>query len=139
MWNNFRGRPLTYQGEFIERFVYGVRKPFETMRCPVTNCELTNNRSRLNQSDMVMVHLRSPIDYLPSVESRKQSQKWVHVIYESPIHCHLCDDPTFEGFFNLTASYIKESDFTSLYWTDSGIYWQYSDQTNKSSLWLLCK
>ena len=43
------------------------------------------------------------------------------MIYESPVHCPQCDK--YEGVFNLSASYKKDSDFLSLYYTASGINW----------------
>ena len=39
MWNKFLGAPL------LEHYVYGTIKPFEDLNCPVTNCELTNDRN----------------------------------------------------------------------------------------------
>lgn len=43
------------------------------------------------------------------------------MIYESPLHCGECTKH--EGLFNLTATYTKDSDFSSIYWTDSGLHW----------------
>ena len=113
LWTKFNGIPLIP----IE---LGFRKPFEQINCPVTNCELTNDRSKINQSSLVLFHLRNKIDYFPL--NRPLNQRWIHVIYESPINCHLCDK--YENKFNLSATYTKDSDFTSLYWLDSGLYWQ---------------
>ncbi len=44
------------------------------------------------------------------------------MVYESPVNCHLCTK--FKNIFNLSATYTRESDFSSLYWTDSGLYWK---------------
>ena len=97
----------------------GSQLPFEDLKCPVTNCELTDDRSKLEESSLVLFHLRNSIDYFPS--KRPRNQRWVHIIYESPINCHLCDK--YENTFNLSATYTKDSDFSSIYWTDSGLYW----------------
>jgi hypothetical protein len=43
------------------------------------------------------------------------------MVYEPQTYCSQCDD--YEGVFNMTASYRKESDFTSIYYSDSGIRW----------------
>lgn len=58
----------------------------------------------------------------------------VHMIYESPVHCYHCDKH--EGVFNLSVSYRKDSDFTSIYYTDSGIYWddELSLQNKKTNM-----
>jgi alpha-1,3-fucosyltransferase len=113
LWNKFNGLPFL-------PVMYGIKKPFEQLNCPVTNCELTNDRSRFSDSSFVLFHLRNKIDYFPN-ELRPKDQRWIHVIYESPLHCHLCD--SYENIFNLTASYKHESDFSSLFWLDSGLYW----------------
>jgi len=113
LWTKFNGLPLFS----IET---GYKKPFEQINCPVTSCELTNDRTKLNQSSLVLFHLRNKIDYFPL--ARPLNQRWVHLIYESPINCHLCDK--YDNTFNLSATYTKDSDFTSIYWLDSGIYWQ---------------
>jgi alpha-1,3-fucosyltransferase len=134
MWTKFNGLPFRVYG-------FGYKKPFENHRCPITNCELTNDRKLINESDLVLFHLRNKINYLPTNETvLNKRQRWVHFIYESPIHCHLCD--AYDNTFNLTATYTLESDFTSIYWTDSGLYWEenpdyqdkdvYSTKTNFS-------
>ena len=43
------------------------------------------------------------------------------MIYESPVHCGECTKH--EGLYDLTATYTPDSDFTSIYWTNSGLYW----------------
>lgn len=60
MWNKFNGLPFIKYG-------FGIRQPFFKMNCPVTNCELTNNRSKFKDSDLVLFHLRNKIDYFPSI------------------------------------------------------------------------
>ena len=113
MWNKFNGLPnIPYE--------FGVRRPFELLNCPVTNCELTNDRSKLTSSDLVLFHLRNQIDAMPKQTNARQ--RFVHVIFESPVHCHMC--AKYEKAFNLTAGYSTHSDYMSQYWTDSGLYWE---------------
>jgi hypothetical protein len=116
MWNEFKGLPL------IDH-VFGKSEVFGRLRCPVTSCELTNDRSRINHSDLVLFHLRKPIDSFP--QYRLANQRWVHVIYESPVYCSKC--ARYEDTFNLSATYTSFSDFTSIYYTDSGLYWDTPD------------
>lgn len=116
MWTKFFGLPFRqYKFESISLF--------ESLNCPVTNCVLTQDRSKLSKSDLVLFHLRNKIDYFP--KRAYSSQRFVHVIYESPISCHLCDK--FENQFNLSATYTLDSDFTSIYYTDSGMRWEYNE------------
>ena len=103
---------------------YGVKKPFEEIGCPVTNCELMYDKSRVQESSLVLFHLRNKIEHFP--QERSFNQRWIHVIYESPINCHLCD--AHENVFNLSATYTKDSDFSSIYWADSGLYWSLNTQ-----------
>ena len=116
MWNKFYGMPFVDYG-------FGFRKPFENMNCPVTNCELTNNRSRLNESELVLFHVRSLIDYFPN--RTNLNQRYVHIVFESQVNCHLC--ATFKNIFNYTASFSLMSDYTSIYWSDSGLYWDLNE------------
>jgi len=115
-WNKFIGSPL----EPIDFSSSNSKNVLE--KCPVTNCELTNERLKLNKSDLVLFHLRNNINSFPLNQQRSLNQRWVHVIYESPNHCFYCDKH--ENVFNLSATYTKDSDFTSLYWLNSGIYWE---------------
>ncbi len=48
----------------------------------------------------------------------------MHVLFESQKYCSQCDE--FEGVFNMTASYRKESEFISIYYSDSGL--RFSDR-----------
>ncbi len=116
MWNNFIGLPIVDYG-------FGKSEVFERLNCPVTNCELTNDRSRLHESDLVMFHLRSHIERFPVHHA--QGQRWVHVIFESPVHCTQCTK--YENTFNLSATYTRDSDFTSVYYADSGLFWDTPD------------
>ncbi len=91
-------------------------------KCPVNNCELTFDREKLQNSSMVLFHLRNLIDHYPKF--RRLDQHWVHVINESPLHCHKC--VVEDGLFNLSSTYTKDSDFSSVYWTESGLFWDES-------------
>jgi glycoprotein 3-alpha-L-fucosyltransferase len=51
------------------------------------------------------------------------------MVYESPVHCGECTKH--EGSYDLTATYTQDSDFTSIYWTNAGLYW--SDKTRSES------
>ena len=60
LWNKFNGRPLTNDFEF------GYSRPFEQLKCPITSCQLTNDTRKLNESSLVLFHLRNRIDKLPN-------------------------------------------------------------------------
>jgi alpha-1,3-fucosyltransferase len=99
---------------FYEKVSYGyglgLMKPFQVNQCPISNCEITNDKSRLNQSDFVLVHMRNTLSNLPKY--RPSKQRWIFNLYESPIH-----SPSFKKyrrFFNYTSTYRLDSDFPRL-------------------------
>jgi len=82
------------------------------------------------KSDLVLFHLRNKIDYFP--KRAYSNQRFVHVVYESPVHCHLCDQ--YDDQFNISASYSSDSDYTSLYYTDSGLFWKNPGKENYENI-----
>lgn len=57
----------------------GYRTPFKNSRCPVTSCETTVDKKRLNESDLVVVHMRDNIPQLPKY--RPTNQRWVFLLH----------------------------------------------------------
>jgi hypothetical protein len=113
------------KGEPLMPLYFGPGEQMKQNNCPVTNCEITNNRDELPNSDLVLFHLRNEIDYVPTRAFATQS--FVHVIYESPVNCHKCTVYN-TTIFNYSATYTIDSDFTSIYWTDSGLYWELNEK-----------
>ncbi len=121
----------------------GFVKPFIENRCPVTNCMLTDDKSLLDKSDLVIVRMSD--DYEKPKSKRPPNQKWVYVLYESPHHLKEIYTSTlrwkdlmwkwneFEaanGFFNLTSTYRIDSDFPGHYETLGGMYWEENKEFN---------
>ena len=79
--------------------------------CEERRCEVTYDKGLLNSSDAVLVH---GIARKPSVEemtaNRPARQRWVFYVKESPTTWHSAP-PHFDGMFNWTATYRKDSDF----------------------------
>ena len=81
-------------------------------RCRFSNCEVTYENNRLNESDVVIFHGRSMpsskflIQY--SRTSRSNHQRWAYYILENPINTP--DRRPLDGLFNWTMTYRKESD-----------------------------
>jgi glycoprotein 3-alpha-L-fucosyltransferase len=86
-----------------------------------------NNKSRLNESDYVIVHMRDGIEKIPSFPNRNSKQRWIFVLYESPIHSS--NFAYLNGVFNLTATYRLDSNFTASY--ESQIFW-WTNSTDKN-------
>ena len=77
LWNTHYGPPLKND---LEELILNQNSSyvFDQLRCPVNNCELTVNRSRVNESALVLFHLRNIIDSWPTY--RSSNQRWVCII-----------------------------------------------------------
>jgi hypothetical protein len=60
------------------RYGLGKKTPFVKHKCPVTNCEVTNDKKRLSEADLVVVHIGDQFSPIPK-EPRPLDQRWVYV------------------------------------------------------------
>jgi hypothetical protein len=58
-------------------FGLGREKPFLENGCPVTKCEITTNKSQINESDLVITHMLADIENPPKF--RPSKQRWVYL------------------------------------------------------------
>ncbi len=116
LWNSFFGRDDYYFG-------FGKREPFIKHNCPVINCELTNDRKQLNESDYVITHMRDSLSDLP--KSRPKNQQWIFYLWESPVHS--ADFTQLNNYYNLTLTYKIDSNFNGVYEIDSSMNWDLND------------
>ena len=87
--------------------------------CPVSECEVTYNKSHLSSSDLVVFHGCD----LPSIEHMKLMSKnkhrpyqnWLFLMHESPVNSPF-HKKSMNGMFNLTATYRSDSDILVTYW-----------------------
>jgi hypothetical protein len=122
LWNDF--------GPWID-FKYGLGdiKPFKNRKCPVYNCEITRNKSDLNSSDLVIVHMRGDFKVMPiryQTGNRQKQPRWVFFMTESPIYS-IIPNLKFNRAFNLTATYKLDSYFTPYYYANLGFEWGFND------------
>ena len=79
--------------------------------CEESRCQITFDKGLLNISDAVLVH---GIAYKPTIEemtrNRPSAQRWVFYVKESPT-TWLSAPSHFDGMFNWTATYRRDSDF----------------------------
>ena len=121
-WTKFYG---------TENFGYGLGKvgPFKEHNCPVTNCELTRDKKRLNDSDFVIVWLTDSIEQdIPKY--RLEKQRWIGGVIESPVHTPSFGQ--FNGVFNYTADYQVESEFGINYESQKRFLWGLNTTFNDS-------
>lgn len=123
LWTPFYDRP---------DFYYGIGKydPFVKHGCPATNCEVTNDKNRLNESNLVVVSFQNQIDLIPS--ERNPNQQWVFIIIESPVHLSGSSHTQYNGLFNLAATYRYDADFMSHYAYESQLTWEDNKNFNEN-------
>ena len=81
--------------------------------CDVQSCRVTYNKSDLSRSDAVIFHgrdLPSVMDMKHIVKQKPPQQRWVYFIHESPKFTFY-DPSLYNGYFNWTMSYRRDSDF----------------------------
>jgi len=123
----------TYYGHLNHNYGLGVSTPLIKEKCPITNCEITADKSRLNESDYVLVHvneLKEKLSELP--KQRPYFQRWIFLNQESPYYHR--DYYEFDNFFNLTATYTRDSNFPGEYERMTGLRWNPNDQIDTASI-----
>ena len=110
-WNTFFGQNC---------FTFGCSKSFlkERVNCPL-NCEMFDDKSRIDESDLILVHMIDPLGTMP--QKRGPNQRWVFFLLESPL-TFARNFNSLNGLFNYTATYRLDSDFKSLYFYNSFIW-----------------
>jgi len=121
LWNSFFGQDDYYFG-------LGKSEPFIRHNCPVINCEITNDRRKLNESDYVITHMRDKLTDLPLHSIRPIKQQWIFYLWESPVHA--ADFSQFNDYYNLTLTYKIDSNFNGVYEMDAYMYWELNETFN---------
>ena len=93
---------------------------FNKEACPVKNCVLTFDRRFQEYADYVVFHgpdFDEPKGLPPKVAARPAFQRWIFASFESPFNTEALNTrlPDYNGVFNLTATYLEESDFEDIY------------------------
>ena len=95
---------------FENKFLFAANK------CLSGDFELTYDKQRFEESDLVVFHARNMprVDHLRTLlKSRPTSQRWVYALWESP---NATPNPApLNGLFNSTWTYRSDSDFLSPY------------------------
>jgi len=91
-------------------FEFGLgQQPFKDAGCPVTNCIATDDPSQSEEADALMFHMRNVAQQTPYPKKRSPHQRYVFFLLEHPYH-QWNDLRPFNGFFNLTMTYRRDSD-----------------------------
>ena len=81
--------------------------------CPIKTCLFTYDREFQDHADLVIVHMSNIIDELPKNRVRPHYQRWVFGLYESQQNTD--DYSRYDGFFNLSATFLRHSEFNEYY------------------------
>ena len=111
-------------------FGYGVRKPFKKFNCPVTNCEVTNDPAKFNESHVALIHSWNFLknnEYLRTNKfpaHKPSGQRWIFTYFESPIsHDYVCYK-NLSDKFDLINTFHETSDFNSIYYSNAHFEWK---------------
>ena len=104
----------------------GAETPFKLNNCPVTNCEITTDKKKTRESNIIVFHMRQSIFKFPKY--RHPDQRWVFLLYESPKHSS--NYIKYNKLFNLTATYSSTSNFVSYYYSNSLLEWGFNKNFN---------
>jgi hypothetical protein len=93
---------------------------FDKETCPVKNCVLTYDRRFKEYADYVIFHgpdFHEPESLPPKDIARPDFQRWIFSVFESPFNTARLNAmiKDYDGVFNLTATYLEESDFEDIY------------------------
>ena len=114
-WSEAYGDKLYGWTEGTQRFL--------SEKCPEYRCFHTSNRSLLGKNavhkfDSILFHQRSfTWKDAPSQKLRRQNQRYVHWMMESPAHLHydVTSLKNLSNFFNWSMSYRRDADFPTPY------------------------
>ncbi|RNA14897.1 alpha-(1-3)-fucosyltransferase C-like [Brachionus plicatilis] len=101
----FLWTPFWHWKDFL--FGLGYKKPFINNECPVFNCEITNDRTKFNESDLVVFHARTNFQF---PHFRPRDQRWIFAEFEPPTRSP--NYKKFNNIFNFTFTYRVESEFS---------------------------
>jgi hypothetical protein len=88
------------------------QKKLYDYRCPVYNCEITNDRSKYKQSSMVIFNMPNLYnEWLKLLPNKYPYQKWIFASYEAPTQYEGLS--RYNGLFDYAATYRSDSDFSS--------------------------
>ncbi|KAL7642686.1 UNVERIFIED_CONTAM: hypothetical protein RMT77_007251 [Armadillidium vulgare] len=107
---------LAYHYDYGKSFGFGLgHEPFEAACCKEKRCFITNNRSiiPLKEFDAVLVHFRN-IEKIRIPEKRPRHQHWIFYEREPPLYSSK-NPQHYEGIFNWTMTYRKDSDIVASY------------------------
>ena len=110
---------------FENKFLFAANK------CLSGDFELTYDKQRFDESDLVVFHARNmpSVDHLRRLlKNRSTSQRWVYALWESP---NATPNPgPLNGLFNSTWTYRSDSDFLSPY----GSYEELSEEEKMNEI-----
>ena len=80
------------------------------LACPylANYCNITNDQNLFSQADAVVYHMRDKINIKQAKKYRHAGQRFVFVLWESPVHTPKLK--SYRDFFNWTMTYLLDHD-----------------------------
>lgn len=118
--------------EFWENYKYGLGRihPFITSKCPAVNCEITNDKSRLNESDLVLVSLEQNSLNLPKYKNYEKT-KWTFFL-SKPLEFGKSKE--YLKIFNYSSTFATDSYFLPFYYSNAMFKWELSETNEKKRI-----
>ena len=104
-----------YGGEPAKNAERVWKKGTDPGQCPVS-CEVTINRSRINEANAFIVHARDPKPLPPS-----KHIPWILLTQENPVYTPVLKSAEYMSQFNALCSYRLDSDFPLSMFTKPGL------------------
>ena len=131
--NKNRKKPvILFWNPFFSDPFYGFQNQSMSVKidgCPVTNCEATIDKLRIDESSLVVTHMRDSFNISSLSNYRPASWRTVFLIYESPFHTPRFPHSEYKNFYNLTSTYKLDSDFPHFY--EKGLHWKENTNFDK--------
>ncbi len=140
-WNclnrNNQSKLILFWNRLFNRrdFNFGIGKKdvFLKHNCPVTNCETTSDKTRLNESSLILFSIwTTKIETLP--KWRQDHQRWIFHLYEAQQRTdnyNVKHFSRFNGLFNMSATHRFNSNFTPYYTSHMHVIWEHNDHFNR--------
>ncbi|XP_054712686.1 alpha-(1,3)-fucosyltransferase C-like [Uloborus diversus] len=107
---------------------------FKNSKCFEYKCEITDNRTRLVESDVILFHVRT-MSLLDVPRHRLPNQKWVFFSLEAPPYSYFNGFQFMNNIFNWTMTYREDSDIVVRYGSVTTLEKSYFNVTNLYDVW----
>jgi hypothetical protein len=137
LWNRLTMEKSRLNYGYASGNLIGRRTPYIKGECPLYNCELTSDKKRVHESDLILFNTRNK-DFMNRLPLKRPKHSRL-VMYQGESTLHSYDLSHLERVFNLTATHKTNSDFYPYYHSTSGMKWKLNADFNENRNFQLIK